>query len=136
SLVRLGATLKFQIVALCVAIAVVSVAATTWFVLSTLQAQTRQTLLRRSAADVERAATSLGGKLGLLSEALQGTARHLAAPRLADPPALNHFLAHAFALSSLFDPVFIAGPQGRVLARAPAVPDESLPDVADRDYFQ
>src|SRR5690606_38166220 len=94
SLVRLGATLKFQIVALCVAIAVVSVAATTWIVLSTLQAQTRQTLLRRSAADVERAATSLGGKLGLLSEALQGTARHLAAPRLADPPALNHFLAH------------------------------------------
>src|SRR5688572_199803 len=111
-------TLKFKIVAIAVVTAVSAAAVTTYFVLERTLADTQLMLLQQVADERERTAALLGSKIELLQVAVSAVARHVSPAVLQDRQAAENFLLENRALGALFDNVFVALPDGSMLARA------------------
>jgi len=137
SLRRWAATLKFKIVLMVISTCVLSAAGTAGLVLATGQRQ-METMLREDAADDRvRTAALLTGKVGLLKEALTAAARSTPAARWSDPAAMTELLLAQPVLDVLFNTVFAAAPDGRMLARTEKGRLTAVStSIADRDYFK
>lgn len=137
SLRRWASTIKFKIVLMVVSTCVLSAAGTAGLVLATSQ-QHMETLLRDNAADDrERTAALLTAKVSLLKEALSAVAQGMPATLWTSPAAIADLLQARPVLNVLFNTVFAAAPDGRMLVRfdkGRLAPE--LPNVADRDYFK
>ncbi len=131
------ATLKFKIMVMVMATAVLSAAVTTQSVLSTNQAEIQRLLLRQDADDRERSAALLNTKIQLFDSALKSLGRRITPALLDSPEALSTFLRDKPVIEALFDSVSVALPDGNIRVRLQrGVLDPSAPNVRDRDYFQ
>ena len=134
--VRLFETLKFRIVALAAATAVIAALGAAVAVLRVTQTELQQQLLNSDQQDRERTATLLGSKLETLKTGLQAVAL-AAPPAWRDAEALTRFLLDKPVLGTLFDSVIAVGPDGAVIARIErGRRSTALPNIADRDYFR
>ena len=130
-------TLKFKIVALAVVTAVLAAVASTELALNRTRADLEHLMLENERDGGERMAAMIASKLEMLEIALKSVADGIAPEDLADPQALTRMLADKPALGALFESVFVARADGRMLTRlerGKVVP--GLPDIADREYFQ
>jgi diguanylate cyclase len=137
SLRRWASTIKFKIVLIVVSTCVLSAAGTAGLVLATSQQRLESMLRDNAADDRERTAALLTAKVSLLKEALSATAQGIAAPLWHNPEAMAELLQARPVLNVLFNTVFAAAPDGRMLVRfdkGRRAPE--LPNVADRDYFK
>ncbi len=129
-------TLKFKIVVMVAATAVLSALVAAHMVLGTTQTAIEQQLLQAAGDERERTAALLAAKIDVLHAALRVTARQAGVPLWSDPSAMARYLIDKAAIESLFDSLFAANPDGRVLARLDrGLPIESPPGVAGRDYM-
>ncbi len=129
-------TLKFKIVAIMVAAAVLTALASTEFGLSNTQADLERLLLQSARSDGEGMAAMLGSKLETLQLAVSAVATNVTPQELADPAAMQRLLHDRPALAALFDSVFAARADGRMLARVEkGEASHVLPDIADHEYF-
>ena len=137
SLRRWASTIKFKIVLMVIGTSVLSALGTAGLVLATSQ-QRMETMLRDNAADDrERTAAMLSSKVSLLKDALSGVAKATPAALWSDPAAMTELLLARPVLDVLFNSVFAAAPDGRMLVRIDkGRPTTELPNVADRDYFK
>ena len=132
-----AATLKFKIVAVCVAVAVTATAVTTHFLLESMQASTQRLLLNQDADDREHTAGLLASKIQLLESGLVAVASSITPAQLAEHSALAQFLVDKPTLSALFDATFVSDAQGRLLARLEkGVPGPTSASLAGREYFE
>lgn len=130
-------TLKFKIVLMAMVTAVLAATGTASWMLARTQASIERLLLDSAADDRERTAALLTSKVGLLQELLKAAARRLPAGSWDDPQTMAMALEDRSAIGALFNAVFAATPDGRMLARLEnGVPTNELPNVADREYFQ
>ena len=137
SLRRWASTIKFKIVLMIVSTCVLSAAGTAGLVLATSQQQ-METLLRDNAADDrERTAALLTSKVSLLKEALTTVVQGMPVALWSSPAAMADLLQARPVLSVVFNSVFAAAPDGRMLVRIDkGQPTADLPNIADRDYFK
>ena len=137
SLRRWASTIKFKIVLMIVSTCVLSAAGTAGLVLATSQQQ-METLLRDNAADDrERTAALLTSKVSLLKEALSAVVQSTPAALWSSQAAMADLLQARPVLHVLFNSVFAATPDGRMLVRIDkGRPTAELPNIADRDYFK
>ena len=134
---RWAGTLKFKIVVMAMVTAVLAAAGTASWMLARTQASIQQLLLDSAADDRERTAALLTSKVNLLQDLLKAAVRKLPAEAWGDPQAMARQLQERPALNALFNAVFAATPDGRMLARLEGgVPTNELPSVADREYFK
>ena len=137
SLLRWFDTLKFKIVAIAVVTGVVSAMGTTQIVLGKTQAEIERLLLRNDADDSERTAALLANKLDMLQLALGAVARQATAEKWQDPESMTRYLVDKPAAVALFDSVFAAAADGRMLARVEKGNTRAgTVNIADREYFQ
>ncbi len=100
-----------------VAAAVLTALASTEFGLSNTQADLERLLLQSARSDGEGMAAMLGSKLETLQLAVSAVATNVTPQELADPAAMQCLLHDRPALAALFDSVFAARADGRMLAR-------------------
>ena len=137
ALLRWFNTLKFQIVVIAIVAGVLSAVGTARLVLATTQADLERILLGNAAADGERTASLLANKLEMLQLTLTAVARQVPPELWDDPQRMTRYLVDNPALGALFNSVFAARPEGRMLGRLEKGEVRSeLPDLADREYFQ
>lgn len=130
-------SLKFQIVAITVATAVVAAVVVAHVVLLATEGHMQRLLVQEQSDDAERTATLLGTKVDMLRDALKATARQAPASVWADPAAMRQHLTGNPALGSLFENVLAARPSGELLGRlSMGKLSTELPSIADRQYFQ
>ncbi|WP_425260626.1 diguanylate cyclase [Rubrivivax sp. RP6-9] len=131
------ATLKFKIVLLAVLTGVLAAVGTAAVVVARTQASIEAMVLSAAVEDRERSASLLGSKVSTLREALAAVARHTPPGAWADPAAMGRYLLDKPALATMFDSVFGARTDGRLLARVEGgTPATMLPDISDRSYFR
>ena len=129
-------TLKFKIVVMVAATAVLSALVAARMVLGTTQAAIEQQLLQAAGDERERTAALLAAKIDVLQSALRVAARQAGLPLWSDPSAMSRYLTEKAAIESLFDSLFAANLDGTVLARLDSgLLIESPPPVAGRDYL-
>lgn len=134
---RWFATLKFRIVLLAVLTGLLSATGTAIVVLHSARQSIEQLVLDSARSDRERSASVLSSKVSVLRDALNAVARRTPPEAWTDRVAMERFLLDKPAISSLFDSYFAANPRGEMLARIESgARSDSLPNVADRDYFQ
>ncbi|MEY4412859.1 MAG: hypothetical protein RIQ53_152 [Pseudomonadota bacterium] len=134
---RLCGSLKFQIVALAVVAALAAAFGSVTAALAVSQDALRARLLDGERQDRQRTAALLSTKLETLRDTLQGLSQQIPAGRWGDAGALGRLLLGQTALHAQFDTLFVANPQGRILARMAGgrlTPD--LPNIGDRAYFR
>lgn len=137
SLLRWVKTLKFKIVAIAVVTGVVSAMGTTHIVLTRTQAEIERLLLRNDADDSERTAALLANKLDMLQVALGAVARQATPEKWLDHATMTRFLVDKPATVALFDSLFAARVDGRMLARVEKENASALSvNIGDREYFQ
>ncbi|MDP3823959.1 MAG: diguanylate cyclase [Burkholderiales bacterium] len=137
SLLRWINTLKFKIVAIAVVTGVVSAMGTTQIVLGKTQAEIERLLLRNDTDDSERTAALLANKLDMLQLALGAVARQATAEKWQDAESMTRYLVDKPATVALFDSVFAAAADGRMLARVEKENARAVTvNIADREYFQ
>ena len=130
-------SLKFKVVALTVATAVLAAVASTELALDRTRADLERLMLERERDDGQRLAALLASKLELLQVALRAVAGVLTARELADPASATRVLVDKPALGALFDTLFMARADGTMIMRLEnGKPMEGLPQIADRDYFR
>lgn len=136
-LARWATTLKFKIVTMAVVTGVLSAAGTATLVLLTMQRHMTEVLLESARDDRERTAALLSGKVTTLQDVLRAVAAHVPAEGWGDGEAMARFLISKPALGAMFDAVFVAAPDGRMLARVEkGSVGHERPNIADREYFQ
>jgi diguanylate cyclase len=134
---RWFATLKFKIVAMTVATAVIAALSTTALVLTATRADLERLLLDKERVDGERLAAVLSGKLQTLQTALGALSRHVRPADWRDHDAMAAFLLGKPVAGTLFATIFAARPDGTMLARIENdVSVAGLPFIGDRDYFK
>ena len=132
-----ASTIKFKIVLMAVSTCVLSAAGTAGLVLATSQQQMETLFRHRAADDRERTAALLTSKVNLLKEALSAVAQSTPAALWSSPAAMAELLQARPVLHVLFNSVFAATPDGRMLVRIDkGRPTNELPNIADRDYFK
>ena len=137
SLRRWVSTIKFKIVLIVIITCVLSAAGTAGLVLATSQQRMESLLSDNAADDRERTAAMLTSKVSLLRDALSVVAKATPAAQWSNPTAMTELLLAQPVLAVLFDSVFAAAPDGRMLVRIEkGRPTVELPNVADRDYFK
>ncbi len=130
-------TLKFRIVAIVAASGVLSAWGTANMLLDVTQSELTRVLMATERADRERTAALLAGKIQTLELALAQTAERRRADACIDPRATEDYLASQAALNTLFDMVFVARPDGAMIARVErGAPARERINVGDREYFQ
>ena len=130
-------TLKFRIVAIVVATGMLSAWGTTNLLLDVTRSELTRVLMANDREDRERTAALLAGKIQTLRLALAETAERRRADACIDRRATEDYLASQAALNTLFDTVFVARPDGTMVARVErGVPQSETTNVSDREYFQ
>ncbi len=130
-------TLKFKIVALAVLTSVLAAVGTAALVVARTQSSIETVVLSAVAEDRERSASLLGSKVSTLREALAAVARQTPPAAWNDPVAMGRYLLDKPALATMFDSVFGARTDGRMLARVEGgTLSDALPDISDRSYFR
>ncbi|MBN8490497.1 MAG: diguanylate cyclase [Burkholderiales bacterium] len=130
-------SLKFRIVAMAVATGLLAALGTAHLVLGVTQQEVQRMLLDSASDDRERFAALLSGKLETLKTSLAAVARQAPAATWSDAIHAQLLLLDRPALGSLFDTLFVAAPDGQLLAYVDgghAV--AGLPSIVDRHYFQ
>ena len=137
SLRRWASKIKLKIVLMIIIACVPSAARTADRVLAT-SPQRMESLLRDNAADdLERTAAMPTSKVSLLRDAMSVVAKATPATQWSNPTAMTELLLAQPELAVLFNSVFTAAPDGRMLVRIEkGRPTVELPNVADRDYFK
>jgi diguanylate cyclase len=130
-------TLKFKIVLLAVLTGVLAAAGTAAVVIGSTQRSMQRLLLAAAEEERERSASLLGSKVSTLRDALVAVARATPDELFQDPAAMGRHLLDKPALMTMFESVYFADTDGRMLARVEGGRlSKELPSVADRDYFQ
>jgi diguanylate cyclase (GGDEF)-like protein/PAS domain S-box-containing protein len=130
-------SLKFQIVAIAVATAVIAAVVAARVVLVTTEGHLQRLLVQEQSDDAERTATLIGTKVDMLRDALKATARQAPATLWDDPQAMQQHLVSNPALGALFENVLAALPSGELLGRLTMGRlSTELPSIGDRPYFQ
>ncbi len=114
-----------------------SVAFTVLFVLRDLGDRTERAILDAQLGDAERLASVLSSRLVSLQLGMRSAAAGIPVDALDDPQAAIDFLQNSLVLRTQFDSIFIAVPDGRLLAIADSkgIRDPGI-SVADRAYFR
>ena len=131
-------TLKFKIMLVAAATAMVSALGTVQLVMPSAQHGVEQLLLDSAAQERVVMAGLLSSKLQLLKTVLESDARQLGAANLADPALLALRLKQLSALRALFSTLFVVSSDGQMLARLEKdrIMTSDLPNIAERAYFQ
>ncbi len=132
------ATLKFKIVLVAAATAMLSALGTVQMVAPTAQRGVEQLLLDSAAQERVAMAGLLSSKLQMLKTLLRSSARLLGPADLADAARMAQHLQQMSVLHTLFNTLFLVAPDGQMLARLEneRVVTAGLPSIADRAYFQ
>jgi diguanylate cyclase (GGDEF)-like protein/PAS domain S-box-containing protein len=131
------ATLKSRIVLLAVLTGLLSAAGTTTVVLRSAEQSIRRLVLTTASGDREDTAQLLGSKVAVLRGLLTAVAAQVPSSAWHDAAAMGRLLQERPALGAVFRAVYVAGLDGRTLARVEAGRlDLDGPDIADRDYFR
>jgi diguanylate cyclase (GGDEF)-like protein/PAS domain S-box-containing protein len=130
-------TLKFRIVAIVAATGALAAIGTANLFLEVTQDERMRVLLASDRDDRERTAELLAGKLETIKLALAETARTAPPQAWHDRPSMEQFLLGQKALGTLFEVLLATQPDGSGLARiVQGQPQDEMPSLADRDYFQ
>lgn len=130
-------TLKFHIVAVAVTTAAAATLVTAHLALVATEENMRQLMVQIGSDDAERAATLIGTKVDMLRGALKAAARQIPAKSWTEPGRMGQHLETNAALSSLFEGVLAAQPDGELLSRMSLGRLSSdLPAIGDRAYFR
>lgn len=131
-------TLKLRLALMGAALIALAVALTVGLTLSTAGQRSEQLALDLSLAQTRKLAKLVSGRLVELQLSLRAAADELDVATIDVPTALK-FLERRTVLSRQFDSVFIAAPDGRVLAMRDSAglyePQPAL-RIGDRPYFQ
>lgn len=106
------ATLKFQIAALAVGVAIGVAWLTAWVVMHVDERQAISLVLKSDAAAVQRTATLVSSKVDVLRSTLAHAADAMPVSRIDDPAAMQAFLSGMTPLQALFDHLFVTGADG------------------------
>lgn len=106
------ATLKFQIAALAVGVALGVAWLTAWTVMHIGERQTIALMLDADASAVQRTATLVSSKVDVLRSTLAHAADALPSSAIEDPPAMQAFLSGLAPMQALFDHLFVTGADG------------------------
>jgi diguanylate cyclase len=130
-------SLKARLALASFALIALSVAVTILFVLRDVGNRTQRAALDAELANSERFAEILSSRLISLQTSMRSAASGLPLDDVANPDALIGYLDHSVVLRSSFDNVFIAAPDGQLLA---AADDKGIRrstiSVSDRPYFR
>jgi diguanylate cyclase (GGDEF)-like protein/PAS domain S-box-containing protein len=130
-------SLKFRIVAIVVATGVVAALGTANLLLEVTQTELTRVLLAADREDRERTADLLAGKLETIKLALSETAKRAPPEVWRDRASMEAFMLAKTALGTMFDVLLATRPDGSGLARiVHGQPQDEMPSLADRDYFQ
>jgi len=130
-------SLKFRIVAIVVATGVVAALGTANLLLDVTQRELTRVLLAADREDRERTADLLAGKLETIKLALSETAKRAPPEVWRDRASMEAFMLAKTALGTMFDVLLATRPDGTGLARiVNGQPQDEMPSLADRDYFQ
>jgi diguanylate cyclase (GGDEF)-like protein/PAS domain S-box-containing protein len=114
-----------------------SVALTVVLVLRAMEQRSQRAVLDSEVANVERIAMVLSAKVVSLQKALRAASTQLPVDRLADPAAVTSYLADQKVLVSLFDSVFVADANLRLIAVAESGSVRAIHiDASDRAYIR
>ena len=114
-----------------------SVAFTVFLVLRDMGERTERAILDTQIGDAERLAGVLSSRLVTLQLGMRSAAAAIPLDALDDPQAVIDFLQNRRVLRTQFDSIFVAAPDGRLLAIADSkgIRDPGI-TVADRAYFR
>ena len=115
-----------------------SVAVTIFFVLRDIGERTQQAALDAELANSERFADVLSSSLVALQKGMRSAATKLPIDELGNTDALIHFLDQNVVLRTMFDDVYIASPNGRLLvgANEKGIRATVTLSAGDRPYFR
>lgn len=105
-------TLKFQIAALAVSVAIGVAWLTAWAVMHVGEQQVIALVLESDALAVQRTATLVSSKVDALRSMLAHTADALPSDAIEEPAAMQFFLAGMAPAQALFDHLFVTGADG------------------------
>lgn len=130
-------SLKLRLALTSALLIMVSVGLTVQVVLNEVAVRTESTILDLEHANTRRLASVMSARLVNLQLALRNAAANLPTRRLDDPSTVGEFLESKPVLKGLFDNIFLALPNGRIVAvldrdgyRDPQI------NISDRGYFQ
>jgi diguanylate cyclase len=130
-------TLRFKIITLAFATAVVSAAGTAQLMLHNTRQDIEALLLDNGASNQQVSAALLATKLETLQTTLTAISRSIDPALWSNPPALERRLRQESAANALFDVLLAADAKGQVLVRlVDGAASKALPNIADRPYFQ
>jgi diguanylate cyclase (GGDEF)-like protein/PAS domain S-box-containing protein len=130
-------SLKFRIVAIVVGTGVLTAMGTANLLLGVTHSELTRVLLAADREDRERTADLLAGKLETIKLALSETARRAPPEIWRDRASMEAFMLAKTALGTMFDVLLATRPDGSGLARiVHGQPQDEMPSLADRDYFQ
>jgi diguanylate cyclase (GGDEF)-like protein/PAS domain S-box-containing protein len=130
-------SLKLRIVVMAVLTGLMAALGTAQLVLDVTQREMQHMLLDSNRDDRERVAALLSGKLETLKNSLSAVARQAPEETWSDAGQARQLLLDRPALGALFDMLFVAAPDGWLLAYLDGGHVVTgLPNVSDRDYFR
>ncbi len=133
---RWFATLKFKIIAMAIATAMLAAIASTHMALRTTEADLERVLLQNERDDGERIAAQVGSKLDLLRLTLTAVAKRTRTEDWASSASMSRMLLERPVMAALFTNVFAASADGRMIARIEnGQTSTELPAIGDRAYF-
>jgi len=135
---RFSETLKFRLALACVLLITACVALATQLVLQRVHRGVEQAVMDLETGNAERMASLVSSRVIGLQMALRSLADDPSFVALAgDPQALRQRLASSAVLRTMFASIFVARPEGRVVALCDSdgARDPQL-DIGDRPYFQ
>ncbi len=134
---HLASSLKARLAFASLVLIAASVALTVFLVLRAMEQRSQRAVLDAEIANVERIAVVMSSRLVSLQNALRAGSTRLPPDGLDDPRALIACLDSQVVLRSLFDSVFVASPQGRMLVNAgPEGIGKTDLDLSDRGYIR
>jgi diguanylate cyclase len=136
-LFRWLSTLKFKIIAMAVATAVLAAAAAMHMTLQSTRADLTRLLIDNERDGSERMAAMLASKLETLQLTLRIVGQNTHPAQWAQPEAMAAMLLERPVLGALFGSAFVAAPDGTMLARVEnGRASAELPVIGDRAYFK
>ncbi len=135
---RFATTLKFRLAVASVVLITLCVALTTQLVLTRVHRGMQLAVMDLERGNAERMASLLSSRIASMQAALRSLVEDpVFKADVADPPALRARLAATHTLKTIFASMFVALPDGRVIALFDGkVPRDPGANIADRPYFQ
>ncbi len=136
-LFRWLSTLKFKIIAMAVATAVLAATAAMHMTLQSTQADLTRLLIDNERDGGERMAAMLASKLDTLELTLRIVGQNTRPDQWGRPESMAAMLLERPVLGALFGSTFVAAPDGTMLARVEnGRASAELPFIGDRAYFK